>query len=570
MWNVAGWEDLFQCLALFAATFLQEDVALVVGAASIVEGGVPGGLAIASLYGGVVVGDIVFYALGSFAHRVPYLRRVCVGGRVELAHRWLERYLFAIVGMCRVTPGLLFPVFVACGWYRVPFARFFIAELITSAVYCAVVLTALIHFGGSLIDSWSYWAWFALGAAVFALGALRTTQSGWGLLARLSSRRERTARSEPAVSHGGMPAIGALSRAASVAERLPAVLFYIPLVVQWFWLALRHRSLTLPTAANPLFEAGGFMGESKSACMRLAGKPARKWIAPFVTFRRPKSDDAAPEALTAALATAAAADIAFPMVAKPDVGWRGMGVRLVSNESGLLRYVRAFPPGEKLILQRYVPYDGEAGVFYVRWPGKLQGEVLSMTFRYFPHVVGDGRTDLARLILRDPRTRWKSTAHLGSDKAHEGLSGAALNAVPADGEVVRLSLVGSNRVGGLYRDAARYVTPALTARFDEIARAIPEFHFGRFDVRFRSLESLQAGEDLQIVEINGAGSEIIHVWDPDVPLLEAYRSLFRQQSILFGIGAANRARGFKPTGAQEFLGYMRFQRRMLAQTPASS
>lgn len=34
-------------------------------------------------------------------------------------------------------------------------------------------------------------------------------------------------------------------------ERMPKWLICIPLALQWSWLALRHASVTLPTAANP-------------------------------------------------------------------------------------------------------------------------------------------------------------------------------------------------------------------------------------------------------------------------------------------------------------------------------
>jgi hypothetical protein len=53
----------------------------------------------------------------------------------------------------------------------------------------------------------------------------------------------------------------------------------------------------------------------------------------------------------------------------------------------------------------------------------------------------------------------------------------------------------------------------MTEAFEEIARDLPEFYFGRFDVRFPDIESLRRGEDVTVVEINGAGSEGTHIWD---------------------------------------------------------
>ena len=52
-----------------------------------------------------------------------------------------------------------------------------------------------------------------------------------------------------------------------------------------------------------------------------------------------------------------------------------------------------------------------------------------------------------------------------------------------------------------------------------------------------------AGRDLAIVELNGVTSEPTNIYDPDGTLVDAYRQLFRQWSIMFAIGAANRRGG---------------------------
>ena len=61
-------------------------------------------------------------------------------------------------------------------------------------------------------------------------------------------------------------------------------------------------------------------------------------------------------------------------------------------------------------------------------------------------------------------------------------------------ELIRLTFIGSLRVGGLYRDAGHLITPELTQRFDEIARSMPEFYYGRFDIRFESTDLLKEGK----------------------------------------------------------------------------
>jgi hypothetical protein len=99
---------------------------------------------------------------------------------------------------------------------------------------------------------------------------------------------------------------------------------------------------------------------------------------------------------------------------------------------------------------------------------------------------------------------------------------------------------------------------------------MPEFHYGRFDVRFQSMDKLQRGEDLVILEINGIGSEAGDAFDPALSVRETYRRLFAQQRILFAVGASNRARGFEPAEMSEFLGRFVQQADLLYRYPASS
>ena len=63
-------------------------------------------------------------------------------------------------------------------------------------------------------------------------------------------------------------------------------------------------------------------------------------------------------------------------------------------------------------------------------------------------------------------------------------------------------------------------------------------HYGRLDVKFRGLDSLRAGSDFEIIEINVANSVSIHIWDRNASLREAARALLQQYLTLFKLGAA--------------------------------
>jgi hypothetical protein len=349
------------------------------------------------------------------------------------------------------------------------------------------------------------------------------------------------------IPHQGMPPLDEDGPPLSFFEFWPMWAFYPPVFAYAAWLMLRHRGVLLPTVANPSFPGGGFVGESKADILDMALQHAPEWVAPFVRVTRPAEGDVGDVATEtdAALATLASASLALPVVAKPDLGCRGVGVKLVRTRTDLAAYLAAFPRGATLLLQRLVAHEGEAGVFYVREPGQARGRIVSVTLKYFPHVRGDGRRTLRELIEADPRAGRLPHLYLHRHAAK-------LDSVPAAGEAIRLAFAGSHSRGAIFRNGTHLVTPQMEARFDAIAQAMPEFHFGRFDIRFPSFADVQQGRDFTIVEVNGAGAESTHIWDRKTTLLQAWRDLMRQYRWLFAIGAANRARGHKPMGLGAF------------------
>ncbi|HET6308695.1 MAG TPA: D-alanine--D-alanine ligase, partial [Rhodopila sp.] len=250
----------------------------------------------------------------------------------------------------------------------------------------------------------------------------------------------------------------------------------------------------------------------------------------------------------------------YPVVAKPDIGCNGTGVRLVADRGAMARYLRDFPAGETVVLQAYVDHPNEAGLFYIRHPDETRGRITSVTIKHPPVVTGDGRSTLRALIMADERARLVPFLYL--DRLAD-----RLDTVPAANETVRLVFVGNHCKGSIFRNGAPLVTPALTEAVERLAGSLPDFHFGRIDVRYASAAALRRGTGFQVIEINGVGSEATHIWDPSTKLMDAWRAQFFHYGAAFRIGAANRRRGFAPSGVWTMLRDWRNQRRLMAQYP---
>jgi len=343
-------------------------------------------------------------------------------------------------------------------------------------------------------------------------------------------------------------------------EFWPGWLFYAPVVAYWVLKSIRYGSATLPSLANPRIAAGGICGESKNDILDLAGPVARPWVADYAAMTTLGHADS-PD-LPVALAAMARAGLQFPVVAKPDMSCNGVGVRVVRDAAQLGEYLAAYPRATALQLQALVEYEGEAGIFYIRHPGEARGRITSVTLKYPPAVLGDGRRSVRELIAADERLN--AVSHVLLPKL-----GTKADRVPASGEHVTLVFVGNHCRGSTFKDGLNIVTPALEERIDEIMRDVKDVYFSRIDLRYESLEALRAGRDFKIIEFNGAASEATNIWDPEMTIGKAYRTQFFHYGESFKIGASIRAKGLKPVGLWALAGLWRQQKRLMAAYPAN-
>ena len=333
-------------------------------------------------------------------------------------------------------------------------------------------------------------------------------------------------------------------RAVSLMERAPQYVIYALHVPYGIYLMLRYRGVTLPTVANPGLEGGGLTNESKTELFKLLGPVGRLHLAPYATIRT------GPQRLHDAEQAMAAAGLTFPVVVKPDIGRRGFGVKAVWSRQELAGHLERFPEDILLLIQRYAEGPGEAGLFYLRMPSEDRGRILSLTIKHFPEVVGDGSSTLRELILRDPRARNFAKTYFKRNRSH-------LDRTIPHGERYKLVTIGNHVRGAAFEDGSAHITPALEKLVDTIANEVPDFHIGRFDVRYSSLDALKRGEEMTIVEYNGAGGEPTHIWDPQTSIVKTYAQLLGHFKYLYAVGAENRARGFKPMPLRELVkGYL--------------
>ncbi len=303
--------------------------------------------------------------------------------------------------------------------------------------------------------------------------------------------------------------------------------FYLPLLPYWLYLALRTRSLTFFTNADPCIDYGGFFGESKMAILRQIPPeylPQTLFVPQGTSFTN----------LSTQLSEA---NIAFPLIAKPNIGERGTQVEKLLTEAELQHYCQH--NSVDFIIQEYIDYTLELGVLYYRMPNEPRGKVSSVTQKEFLSIVGNGQSTVEELMETNTRARFQ----LASMRKRLG---EGMQKVYPKGEKVLLEPIGNHCRGTKFINANDLINDTLHEVFNNIALPIEGFHYGRFDMRVRSIEDLYEGKNIRIMELNGVSSEPGHIYDPQYSLWQAYKDLANHWRIIADISIQQQQKGFQP------------------------
>lgn len=301
--------------------------------------------------------------------------------------------------------------------------------------------------------------------------------------------------------------------------------FYFPVYIYYIYLSLRTRSPTFFSTLNPGMAMAGLLAYSKKHILDQL-KP--EYRVKDIFFDCQKDRKNIPHFLETM-------PLNYPLVAKPNCGERGKNVFKINSETDLAKHLKETK--HDLLLQEYIDYPLELGVLYHYDPRKKQANITSIVQKQFLSVVGDGRSNILELVLKDARKRLY-LKHLQNQNID-------LNCVLADKQAKILEHIGNHRRGTIFLNANRLINPQLVEVFEKISTSIQGFYYGRFDCKVSSLKDLYAGKNIKIMEVNGANSEPAHIYHPKTSIWKAYQELFKHWNIIRRISVYNHQQGFK-------------------------
>lgn len=292
-------------------------------------------------------------------------------------------------------------------------------------------------------------------------------------------------------------------------------LFYLPLLPWYLIQAFRAKSFTYFTNVDPCIDYGGFFGERKFEILQ---KINPKYL-PITLLVEPNFSINEIENLLAQN------NLSFPLICKPNIGERGTNVEKIHNLDALKNYLKL---GQTFIIQEFIDFEVELGVLYFRMPNSQYGRVTSVTKKEFLSIVGDGKSTIEQLMNQTDRARFQL-------KSMKNKLGESFKNVPKIGEKIVLEPIGNHCRGTTFLNYNHLISNEINRVFDQICMPIEGFHYGRFDLRVKSLEDLALGQNIKMMELNGVSADPGHIYDPNYKLLRAYADVAKHWKILADI-----------------------------------
>ncbi len=516
---------------LALSTLISEDLACVGAGHLAAQGRISLFEAAGACFVGIYIGDLLlFFAgrlLGRRALRMRPMRWFIDEAAVERSAKWFQSRGLAAIFLSRFMPGTRAPTYFAAGAVGASAWRFALYFALAAGLWTPTLVWIASGLSGELTRNVEYFQ-DALPLLLLTLVVLVL------LLVKVVL---------PLFTWRGRRLLVGRWRRWRHWEFWPTWLFYPP-IIAWivFQGLVRHRKLTLFTAANPAIPLGGFVDESKRDILAGLDAPERERMRVACWEALPAGLDTA-ERLGRMRAFAQREGLDWPLVLKPDAGQRGSGVLVAHTEDAARAYLDTTQ--DDLLVQEFAP-GWEYGIFYARLPSEARGRILSITDKRLAHVVGDGKSSVERLILADPRAVAMARYYLAKN-------GPRLDDVPAAGVKVAIGDLGTHARGAIFLDGAALASPALLDTVDAFSRSYKGFYFGRYDVRVPSPEHLSRGAGLLVLELNGVSSESTSIYDRKHGVLHGWRTLTAQWTLAFEVGAQNRDRGVRVAGLGEVL-----------------
>ncbi len=311
-------------------------------------------------------------------------------------------------------------------------------------------------------------------------------------------------------------------------EYYPMWAFYFPLFPYFFIKGILKGNLFYFTNANPgVDKFGGLFFDSKDDIDKQLPQTLRPnafLVQPNLTQNELKS-------------IIKKEQLSYPIIIKPDKGERGKGVLKLKNESDLFTELNKIEMPH--LVQEYIPFLLEFGVFIVYLPLENRFKITSLTEKKFFEVVGNGKHTISELI----RQKNRGVVFYNELKENSSLN---FETILKLNETIIIHTHGNHCKGTQFIDRRMEVTTKMEAKFNELMFSLNGFYYGRFDIKVKSIADLETFEQLKIIEFNGVAAEPIHIYDSRIGYFKSLFTFIHHWQYLSKISIYLKQKGYKP------------------------
>ena len=501
-------------LIILVCTFVAEDPTCLAAGLLVAQGLIGFIPATVACLVGIFIGDLVLYLIGRFLGR-PILRKPPLKWLVseqqidEMSERFSKNPKgLALIVSSRFIPGSRVPTFVAAGIMKLDWHKLIFLFFIAAALWTPPLILLAEYVGAGVIEQFKEWhhnaAWIVIGAilALYLISHYIIPAFTWrGRRRHVMTRRQITRH-----------------------EFWPNFILNFPIVLQFLWLGIVHRSFTVFTLVNRAFGLdGGIPAGSKFDIYK-------KFIGHnsvgVKTVRIPAEKDLNSR-WENALKILKSEKISFPCVVKPEIGDRGIGVYVAQSAAHLRAWLDANI--DDAIAQEFVG-GNEYEVIWSRRPGRKEGRIQSVVQKDFVCVKGDGERKLEDLI-------WADDHGVCNGKLFSKQNFRKADMILKPGKYYPLAPTGSRIRGARFIARPELRAGTLSKAIDAIADVCGDVHYVCLDIRAANDEALSNGESIRITSVKGAGAVSSSLYDGYVRMGNAYNRIYKQLNFCFTVGS---------------------------------
>jgi len=374
------WHPSLQILFFALAALVSEDATMVSASVLAGAGQISRSIAFFGAFFGIWIGDFLLYLIAfkcrNWAQKNKFFRKWTSGPKFARYENWFHKKGWQAIVISRFLPGTRVGCFVAAGYLRMKMWPFAFITFTCAFIWAVMIFLIFERVGNAvMVHLAQVYKSFRIIVVVITVAffLFKLALS----LSDIDGRKLWKIRCQKLLRW----------------EFWPGWIFYSPVIFHYFFLALKYRSLSLPTISNPGMENGGFVGESKAQILKSIEDSKCKQSLPFDFISHQLE---IPEKIQIIKNWMSENEIQFPIILKPDVGQRGQGVKLIKTETEALEYLSKNQID--MICQKSALGKREAGIFYIREPKNKNGFIFSVTEKVFPFITGDGKTNIKDLI----------------------------------------------------------------------------------------------------------------------------------------------------------------------------